>query len=75
MKSVRRREEKAHARTKYCVNQERVTIKNTGVYERGSSPVECRIRNRESPSSNPLCSVSKFGHFRLLQDSPVHSTV
>ena len=23
--------------------------------ERGSSVVECRIRNRESPGSNPLC--------------------
>ena len=30
------------------------TAGSTGV-ERGSSVVECRTRNRESPGSNPLC--------------------
>ena len=34
--------------------------------ERGSSVVECRIRNRESPGSNLLCYHFKFGHFRSL---------
>ena len=40
----------------------------------GSSAVECRTPNRESPGSNPpFDSVSKFGHFRSIQDSPLYS--
>ena len=32
--------------------------------ERGSSGVECRTHNRESPGSNPpFATVSKLGHF------------
>ena len=44
-----------------------VVIHLTSV-ERGSSAVECRNRNRESP-------VSKLGHFRSLHDASVHSAV
>ena len=43
--------------------------------EIGSSAVECRTRNRESPGSNPLCSISKLGHFRSLHDAQVQSGV
>ena len=44
--------------------------------ERGSSKVECRTRNRESPGSNPpFATVSKFGHFRSHHDAPGHSAV
>ena len=47
------------------------------IVERGSSVVECRTRNRESPGSNPLnvAIVSKFGHFRSLHDASVDSAV
>ena len=31
--------------------------------------VECRTRNRESPGSNPVVTVSKFGHFLSLHDA------
>ena len=41
--------------------------------ECGSSVVECRTRNRESPDSNPSLLVSKFGHFRSLHEAPVRS--
>ena len=44
-------------------------------YQRGDSAVECRTRDRESQSSNPLATVSKFGHFRSFHDAPVHSAV
>ena len=41
-----------------------------------SAVVECRIRNRESPGSNPLCyrfqDCAFFVHFT---DAPVHSAV
>ena len=43
--------------------------------ERGSSVVESRTRNRESPGSNPLATVSKFGHFRYLHYVSVNSAV
>ena len=43
--------------------------------ECGSSVVECRTRNRESPDSNPSLLVSKFGYFRSLHETPVHSAV
>ena len=46
------------------------------VQGRGNSVVECRTRNRESPSLNPpFATVSKFGHFRSLHDATVHSAV
>ena len=39
--------------------------------ERGSSLIECRARNRESPGSNPpFATVLKFGHFRSLFAMP-----
>ena len=35
--------------------------------EQGSSALECRTHNQESPGSNlPFATVSKFGHFRSL---------
>ena len=37
--------------------------------------VECRTRNRESPGSNPIVTVSKFGHFLSLHDASVDSAV
>ena len=37
--------------------------------------VECRTRNRESPGSNPVVTVSKFGHFLSLHDASVDSAV
>ena len=44
--------------------------------KRGSSLVECRTRNRESPGSNTsFPTVSKFGHFRSLRDASVDSAV
>ena len=43
--------------------------------ERGSSVVECRIGNRESPVRIPFATVSKFGHFRSLRDASVDSAV
>ena len=39
------------------------------------SAVACRIRNRESPGSNPFVTVLKFRHFRSLHDASVHSAV
>ena len=49
---------------------------NNRTLERGSSVVESRTRNRESPGSNPpFATVSKFGHFRSLHDASVHSAV
>ena len=33
--------------------------------------VECRTRNRESPGSNPVVTVSKCGHFLSLHDASV----
>ena len=36
---------------------------------------ECRTRNRESPGSNPVVTVSKFGHFLSLHDASVDSAV
>ena len=45
------------------------------IVERSGSALECRTRNRESPGSNALRTVSKFGHFRSLHDAPVHSAV
>ena len=37
----------------------------------GSSAVECRTLNRESPGSiPPFATVSKFGHFRSLRNDP-----
>ena len=42
----------------------------------GSSVVECRTRNRDSPGSTPpFATVSKFGNFRSLHDASVHSVV
>ena len=42
--------------------------------DRGSSVVECRTVNRESPGSNPpFSAVSKFGHFRSLHYASVLS--
>ena len=44
--------------------------------ELGSPVLECRSHNRESPGSNPpFVSVSKFMHFRSLQEASVHSAV
>ena len=44
--------------------------------KRGSSAVKCRTHNREIPGSNPpFATVSKFGHFRSLNDAPVQSAV
>ena len=37
--------------------------------------VECRTRNRESPGSNPVVTVSKFGHFLSLHDASFDSAV
>ena len=37
--------------------------------------VECRTLNRESPGSNPVVTVSKFGHFLSLHDASVDSAV
>ena len=37
--------------------------------------VECRTRNRESPGSNPVVTVSKIGHFLSLHDASVDSAV
>ena len=37
--------------------------------------VDCRTRNRESPGSNPVVTVSKFGHFLSLHDASVDSAV
>ena len=40
--------------------------------ERGSSAVECRTRNQESPGSNPpFATVSKIGHFRSVHCHPI----
>ena len=42
--------------------------------ERGSSAVECRTRNRESPGSNPpFATVSKFGQ-NVLSTKPIKMT-
>ena len=42
----------------------------------GGSAVERWTRNREStPSNPPFATVSNFGHFRSLHDTPVHSAV
>ena len=43
--------------------------------ELGSSAVECRTLNRESPGSNAFATVSKIGYFCSLLDAPVHSAV
>ena len=44
--------------------------------ERGSSAVERRTQNRESPSSNtPFATVSKLGHLSSLHNASVHSAV
>ena len=44
--------------------------------ERGSSAVERRTRNRESPGSNPtFAAVSKFRHFRSYHNTTVDSAV
>ena len=44
--------------------------------ERGSSVVECRTRNRESPGSNPpLLPFQSLVIFVLSIDAPVHSAV
>ena len=44
--------------------------------ERGGAEVERRNRNRESPGSKTsFATVSKFGHFRSLQDALFHSAV
>ena len=48
-----------------------------GIYEWSAVAqlVECRTRNRESPGSNPVVTVSKFGHFLSLHDASVDSAV
>ena len=44
--------------------------------KRGSSEVECRTRNRDSPGlTPPFATVLKFGHFHSLHDGSVHSGV
>ena len=44
--------------------------------ERGSSVVECRTRNQESPGSNPpLLRCRRWDIFVLSIDAPVHSAV
>ena len=44
--------------------------------ECGSSVVECRTRNRESPDSNPaLLPFRRLGMFVLSIDAPVDSAV
>ena len=44
--------------------------------ERGSSAVECRIRNQVSPGSNPpLLPFRRLGIFVLAIDAPVDSAV
>ena len=44
--------------------------------ERGSSAVECRTRNRESPGSNPpLLPFRRLGIFILSNNAPVNSAV
>ena len=46
------------------------------IVERGSSVVECRTRNQESPGSNhPLLPCRKLGIFVLSIDAHVHSAV
>ena len=40
--------------------------------ERGSSVVECRTRNRESPGSNPLCYRFEVWAFSFSVDSAVN---
>ena len=46
------------------------------IVERGSSVVECRTRNRESPDSNPsLLPFQNLGIFVLSTDAPFHSAV
>ena len=44
-------------------------------YTQVAQLVECRTRNRESPGSNPVVTVSKFGHFLSLHDASVDSAV
>ena len=47
-----------------------------GMLESGSSAVECRTLNRESPGLNPpIATVSKTGHFNYRHDASVHSVV
>ena len=44
--------------------------------ERGTSMLECRTHNQESPGSiPPFATVSKFGHFRSLHNAPIHLAV
>ena len=50
--------------------------KDVGCVERGSSVVECRTRNRESPGSNPpLLPFQRLGIFVLSIDALVYSAV
>ena len=52
------------------------TVNEASYLECGSSVVERRTHNRESPGSNPsVATVSKLCHFRSLRDTPVHSAV
>ena len=57
-----------HIQTLFTVN----LSYSSHLVEHGSSVVECRTRNRESPGSNLF---SKFGHFSSLHDALVHSAV
>ena len=46
------------------------------IIKHGSSAVECRTRNQESPGLNPpFAIVSKCWYFCSLHDAPVHSAV
>ena len=50
-------------------------IQLQGMWSAVAQLVECRTRNRESPGSNPVVTVSKFGHFLSLHDASVDSAV
>ena len=55
-------------------NQKVVSNVSNILMERGSSAVECRTRNQESPGSNPpLLPFPRLGIFVLSIDAPVDS--